>query len=123
VDKELLARMNEVGFYYIAYGVEGGNNQILERLHKGEKIETIERAIKDACDLGYRVTLFFLLGSPGEPKADIEDSIRLATKYPMYDVRFYNMIPFQNTKLYEWVSHNNYFRKDPLQFIGTPLIG
>ena len=117
VDRELLARMKEVGFRYIAFGVEGGNNKILERLHKDEKIETIERAIKDACDLGYRVTLFFLLGSPGETKADIEDSVRLATKYPVYDVRFYNLIPFQNTELYEWVKSNNYFRKDPVQFI------
>lgn len=117
VDKELLARMKEVGFCYIAFGVEGGNNKVLEALQKSEKIETIEKAIKDACDLGYMVTLFFLLGSPGETKSDIRDSIRLATRYPVYDVRFYNLIPFPNTKLYEWVKSNNYFRKDPIQFI------
>lgn len=117
VDKELLSRMKEVGFHYIAFGVEGGNNKVLEALQKSEKIETIEKAIKDACDLGYMVTLFFLLGSPGETRTDVEDSVRLAKKYPVYDVRFYNLIPFQNTKLYEWVNSNNYFRKDPNQFI------
>ena len=117
VDRKLLAKMKEVGFHYIAFGVEGGNNKVLDTLCKGEKIENIEQAIKDACDLGYKVTLFFLLGSPGETRADIEDSLRLATKYPVYDVRFYNLIPFPNTKLYEWVINNNYFRKDPIKFI------
>ncbi|MGR3173256.1 MAG: B12-binding domain-containing radical SAM protein [Candidatus Scalindua sp.] len=117
VDRDLLARMKEVGFCYIAFGVEGGNNKVLSALRKSEKIETIEQAIKDALDLDYMVTLFFLLGSPGETKADVEDSVRLATKYPVYDVRFYNLIPFQNTELYAWVSKNKYFRKDPVQFI------
>ena len=117
VDRKLLARMKEVGFESIAFGVEAGNNKVLDTLGKGEKIETIERAISDACDLDYKVTLFFLLGSPGETKSDIEDSIRLATRYPVYDVRFYNLIPFPNTKLYEWVKNNNYFRKDPIKFI------
>lgn len=118
VDKEILASMKEVGFHYIAFGVEAGNNKVLDTLGKGEKIEDIERAVRDACDLGYKVTLFFLLGSPGETRADIEDSIRLATKYPVYDVRFYNLIPFPNTKLYEWVHMNNFFVKDPGNFIG-----
>ncbi len=118
VDRELLARMKEVGFNSIAFGVEGGNDKVLEALNKSEKIETVDKAIKDACDLDYMVTLFFLLGSPGETKADIGDSLRLATKYPVYDVRFYNLIPFQNTKLFEWVMNKKYLRKDPMQFIG-----
>jgi radical SAM superfamily enzyme YgiQ (UPF0313 family) len=117
VDRKLLSRMKEVGFWYIAFGVEAGNNRILVNLRKGEKIETIEQAIKDACELDYRVTLFFLLGSPGESKADIDDSLRLVKKYPVYDARFYNLIPFPNTALYDWASKNNYFRKDPDKFI------
>lgn len=117
VDRELLERMKEAGFCSIAFGVEAGNDKVLNALRKGETIETIERAIKDSCKLGYKVTLFFLLGSPGETKVDVEDSVRLATKYPVSDVRFYNLIPFPNTELYEWVKNNNYFRKDPIRFI------
>ncbi len=65
VDRQLLTRMKEVGFYYIAFGVEGGNEKILKSLKKGETMEPIKRAIKDVCDLGYEVMLFFLVGSPG----------------------------------------------------------
>lgn len=59
VDKKLLARMKEVGFHSIAFGVEGGNDKVLTSLRKGETIETIEQAIRDACDLGHKLTLFF----------------------------------------------------------------
>jgi radical SAM superfamily enzyme YgiQ (UPF0313 family) len=108
-DRDLLTQMREVGFHYIAFGVEAGNNRVLKRLKKGESIEAIERAIGDACALGYKVTLFFLLGSPEETKADIEDSVALALRYPVYDARFYNLIPFPGTELYDWVVTNHYF--------------
>lgn len=112
VDRALLKRMKEVGFYYLAFGVEAGNDNVLQRLKKNQRIENIEQAIADACELGYRVTLFFLIGSPGETKSDVEDSIRLATKYPVYDVRFYNLIPFPGTELYEWVKQHGYFLRE-----------
>lgn len=111
VDRELLTRMREVGFSSIAFGVEAGNNRILKKLRKSERIEDIELAIRNACELDYQVTLFFLLGSPGETVVDVKDSVPLATKYPVYDVRFYNLIPFPKTELYDWVKENNYFVK------------
>ena len=105
--------MKEVGFGYIAFGVESGSNKVLKRLKKGETIETIEEAIKNACDLGYKVTLFFLIGSPDETETDVRKSVNLALKYPILDVRFYNLIPFPNTELFKWVDENDYFVQDP----------
>lgn len=109
VDRDLLVQMKEVGFNYIAFGVEAGNDRVLKRLKKGEDIQAIEKAVSEACDLGYKVTLFFLLGSPEETKADVEDSVTLALKYSVYDARFYNLIPFPGTELYDWVVANRYF--------------
>lgn len=127
VDRKLLGRMREVGFCYIAFGVEGGNNKVLKGLKKGITIAVIERAIADACDLDYRVVLFFLLGSPGETQADIEDSVRLALKYPVYDVTFNNLVPLPGTELYRWVADNEYFvqggdyLQDTTQRINNPV--
>lgn len=121
VDRKLLKRMNKVGFKYIGIGVEAGNNRILKHLRKGEKIKDMEQAIADACELGYMVTLFFLLGSPGETEQDVYDSINLALKYPVYDVRFYNLIPFPGTELFDWVKSNGYFLTDSEDYIGNSL--
>ena len=109
VDRALLSRMKEVGFTALAFGVEGGNENMLRIIKKGERLADIESAIKDACDLGFDVTLFFLVGIPGETWSDFEDAVGLALKYPIADVRFYNLIPFPRTEVYDIVSKNNYF--------------
>lgn len=115
--RELLARMKDIGFKYLAIGVEAGNNRILERINKGEKIEVIKQAIEDACDLGYEVILFFLVGSPGETWQDIEDSVNIALSYPVFDAKFYNLIPFPDTELFNWVNENKYFIRDPEEYL------
>ncbi len=119
VDYELLKLMKEAGFAYLAFGVEGGNDRILKNINKGIKMESIERAIEDALDIGFKVTLFFIVGSPGETMDDIRDSINLALKYPVFDARFYNLIPFPQSKLYEWVRENDYFLVDSEDYLNN----
>lgn len=117
VDKELLTYLKKVGFKTLAIGVEAGNNRILERIKKGETIETIKKAIGLACDLGFDVILFFIVGSPGETWADVEDSVRLARSFPVFDAKFYNLIPFPNTELFDWITANNYFIRYPEEYL------
>ncbi|MFA6635558.1 MAG: radical SAM protein [Candidatus Omnitrophota bacterium] len=109
VDREMLEAMKDIGFNYLAFGVESGSDRILEVIKKGEKLEAIENAVKEACDLGYMVTLFFIMGLPTETKEDVEKSLEFAMKYPVFDVRFYNPIPFPGTELYDWVEEKGYF--------------
>jgi radical SAM superfamily enzyme YgiQ (UPF0313 family) len=118
--KDLLSRMRGVGFRYIAFGVEAGNNKVLGQIKKHEKIADIERAIRNACELGYTVKLFFLVGSPGETWQDIEDSIKIATKYPINEASFYNIVPFPGTELYEWIESNGYFLERAEDYLNWP---
>lgn len=117
VSYDLLKRMKEVGFYYLAFGVEGGNDRVLKNIKKGEKIDTIRNAIKMACELDYQVGLFFIIGSPFETREDMEDSVRLALQYPICEALFYNLIPFPNTELYDWVKKNDYFVESPDEYM------
>jgi len=109
----LLKRMKEVGFRSIGIGVEAGNNKVLKILKKGETIKEIEKAIRNACNLGYEVSLFFVFGTPGETIEDVEDSIKIALKYPVFKVDFYNLIPFPGTELYKWVNENDAWIDNP----------
>ncbi len=117
VDEELLTHMKDAGFSLIAFGVEAANNKVLKRLRKAEPIEVIEQSIALACDMGFNVTLFFLLGSPEEEEADVEESFRLALKYPVNEVCFYNIIPYPGTELYDWLEQNDYFIKDQNEYL------
>lgn len=118
-DKDLMKRMREIGFYYIGFGVECGNDKILKNIKKGEKMAQIREAIENACDLGYDVVLNFLVGSPGETWEDIEDSVALALEYPVMDVRFNNITPTPRSELFDWLEENNYFVQTPEQYLNS----
>ena len=111
-DKKMLKRMKEVGFKSIAIAVEGANEKMMKILKKGETLERVEQCIQDALELDYEVALTFVYGAPGETKEDIEDLIRLAHKYPVFKVDIYNLVPYPNTPLWDWVEENNAWTVD-----------
>jgi len=117
VNREMLVRMRDVGFQYIAFGADAGNNRMLEIVKKGETIEDIEQAVKDACELGYDVKILFVVGTPYETREDVEDKVKLAKKYPIQEVHFYNTIPTPGTELFDWVRENNLFLVPPEEYL------
>jgi len=117
LDRHLLSRMKEVGFQYIAIGADAGNNRVLKMINKGETIEQIEQAVKDACELGFDVKLLFIIGHLGETASDVNDSLRIAQKYPIVRVHFYNLIPYPGTEAFEQISNKGYFLIRPEQYL------
>ncbi|MFB3924915.1 MAG: radical SAM protein [Syntrophales bacterium] len=119
VDRELLERMKEVGVREVGFGVDGGNNRMLAHLKKGETIDVIEKAVREACGLGLDVRLFFMIGTPHETKEDIEDSLRLAKKYPVTKVNLNNPIPYPGTEMYDYIETNNLFLIPPEVYLNN----
>jgi anaerobic magnesium-protoporphyrin IX monomethyl ester cyclase len=117
VDRALLVRMKQIGVREVGFGVDGGNNKVLGYLKKGETIERIEEAIRIACELELDVKLFIIVGTPHETKADIEDSIRLAKKYPVARVNFNNAIPYPGTEMFNYASDHNLFLIPPEEYL------
>jgi anaerobic magnesium-protoporphyrin IX monomethyl ester cyclase len=107
VDYDLLKKMKETGFREIAIGVESANDHVLQSIKKGERLEDIDKAVKLACELGFEVGLFFIIGSPGETKKDVLNSFTFAMKYPVDYAYFYNIIPFPNSELYKYLEEND----------------
>ncbi|MFH1581654.1 MAG: radical SAM protein [Pseudomonadota bacterium] len=106
VDYQLLKLMKEAGFTLIAYGVESANDHVLKKAKKGENIAVIEQSIKDACELGFEVHLFFMIGLPGETIEDLKKSFSLALRYPVKLANFYNIIPFPATELFNLLNES-----------------
>jgi anaerobic magnesium-protoporphyrin IX monomethyl ester cyclase len=119
VDRPILARMKEVGFQYIAFGVDGGNNTMLRHNKKGETIEQIETAIRDACDIGFDVKIFCITGMPHETLQDLEDSFRVVQKYPIQRVILNNPIPYPGTELFETIKANGWFLRQPEEYLNS----
>lgn len=117
--KELLERMKGIGFRSIAFGVESANPAVLKMVKKGETIEEIDNAVRIASEVGLDISLFYIVGLPGETKETLKDSINFALKYPVTTATFYNLIPFPGTELFEWVKNNNYFLIQPKDYLNT----
>ena len=117
VDADLLKRMFDVGFCFLSFGVESANEHILKAIKKGEHFDDIDRAVRTACEIGYDVTLFFIIGLPGETPEDVENTLRFAQKYPVFDAKFYNLIPFPNTEIFQWIAERNAFLHQPDEYL------
>jgi radical SAM superfamily enzyme YgiQ (UPF0313 family) len=75
LDVELLTLMKRSGCYFLAFGVESGNQEILDRIKKGTDLETIRRAIEAARSVGIQTQAFNIFGLPGETAETIEQTI------------------------------------------------
>ena len=97
VDVELLELAKKANFKTIFYGVESGNQQMLNRMRKGLKIKEIKRAFRLTHAVGIKTVAAFIMGLPGETTATIKDTLELwQTIKPTYS-GFTIATPFPNT--------------------------
>jgi len=101
VSQETLKAMKKSGCYMISYGVESGSDKILRNLNKGITVEDIKRTIFLSKKYGIRSIAYMIVGSPGEDRNTIQESIRLIQKikpdYVLYNV----LVPAPVSTLYD----------------------
>lgn len=102
IDEPVLRAMKRAGIRQLGIGVESGSDRVLRTICKHLTVEQIDRAIRLACELGFEVTLLFVVGTPGETLADVERSIALAERHPVMKAHFFNLVPFPGTALGDW---------------------
>ncbi len=117
VSRPLLKRMKDIGFVSIAFGVEVGNEKMLALVKKGESMETIERAIQDAIDVGFDVHLNMMVGFPDQTLQDVEDTFNFALKYPIRWASLNNVVPYLGTEVYDQAKEKGLFAISPENFL------
>lgn len=95
VDKELLRLMKKAGCWQIAYGIESGSQQILNKIKKGITINQINESIKLAKKAGLKVKGYFIIGFPDDTKQSIEETIRfiLSSNLDFLKINFFTPYP------------------------------
>lgn len=76
IDKEILETMRDAGLVRIAFGIENGNQEILDLLKKEETLDEIEDAINLSHDIGLVVRGSVIIGSPYENIKMVKKTIR-----------------------------------------------
>ena len=104
VDEELLGKMREAGCIRTAFGVESGNQEILDTvIDKHLTLEEIRAAFKAARSVGMETIGFFIIGLPGETEETMEDTIRFACELDPLVANFSMATPFPGTEMREVV--------------------
>ena len=80
VDEALLKKMKQAGCWLVSYGVESGNQKILDRINKGFTIEQVILAFEMTKRIGLNTICYFMVGLPGETKEDIQDTLNLVKR-------------------------------------------
>jgi radical SAM superfamily enzyme YgiQ (UPF0313 family) len=80
-DPDLLRLMKRAGCEMVIVGNEGGCTRMLRRLKKGFAKQDVERcfALLEAEQMPY--TAFLLLGSPGEDRASVRESVEVMARF------------------------------------------
>jgi radical SAM superfamily enzyme YgiQ (UPF0313 family) len=99
VDRSLLELMREAGCWQISYGIETGNQAILDRVKKDLALERVEAALRLTKEAGISPRGFFILGLPGETRQTMRDTIRFATRSVLEDINVALCTPFPGTEL------------------------
>jgi len=102
VNRELLCEMQKSGCYMVSFGIESGNQQILDSLSKNITIQQIRDAVGATHNAGIEGVGYFMIGSPGETPDTIRDTIDFAKSLPLDYVQFSIATPFPGTKFFDY---------------------
>lgn len=107
-----LAQMKAAGCWEIAYGVESGSQEILDRVAKGTRLEEVERAVRLTHEAGIKVKGLFMMGHPGETPRTIRMTVELARRLPFDHINISRFTPYPGTAVYREASRWGEFRED-----------
>lgn len=110
-----MRRLKRSGCDRIHLGVEAGTEKILEVLNKRISIERAVETFRICHDLGFETLAYFMIGAPGETRADIEQSLRLALKLNPDYVHVTVLAPYPETEIYRRALETGLFEEDYLR--------
>lgn len=98
--KGLLEVMHAAGCRGIAYGIESGNQQILNSIKKGITLKQAREVVKWTKEADISTTGYFMLGILGDTRTTIEETISLARELDLNFYGFFITSPIIGTPMH-----------------------
>jgi len=101
-DAELFQLMKQAGCRRVGFGVENGDDWMLQHvIKKGQTVDMARQAMRWAKAAKLETMCFFIFGMPGETEASMEKTIRLALELDPDLAHFMMAAPFPGTEMWE----------------------
>jgi anaerobic magnesium-protoporphyrin IX monomethyl ester cyclase len=101
VNQNLLRKMRQAGCYRISFGIESGNQSVLDNLGKKVTLAQISKAVFLAKEEGFEVFGFFIFGFEDDTQGSMMDTIRFAKRLPLDLAKASIMMPFPGSPLFD----------------------
>ena len=101
VDRDLLLLMKKAGCWSIHYGIESGNQRLLNLIRKGITLEQCRNAIKWTKEFGIETKTFFMIGLPTETKEESMKTLKFTKELDPDWIQVTITVPYPGTELYE----------------------
>lgn len=100
VNSEILHKMKKAGCTWLLYGVESGNQEILDTIKKKITLQKVRDAVEMAKEAGIGILASFILGLPGETPETMRQSLAFAQGLGA-SYGFHVLSPFPGTEVRE----------------------
>lgn len=80
-DRPLSEELYRSGLRVLMWGIESGNQRVLDLMRKGTHVEDMERVLEEAHQAGIRNLIFLMFGFPSETRSEWEDTLNLLEKH------------------------------------------
>ena len=106
--------LRDNGLRLLLVGYESGNQQILNNIKKGLRLDVARRFTQDARRLGIAIHGTFIQGLPGETRETIQETIAYAREIDPHTIQVSLAAPYPGTALYEEARRNDWLEADSL---------
>ena len=104
IDSALLEVMASAGCWMISYGIESGNQAVLDQVKKKMTLRQCQEAVRMAREAGIKVAGHFVFGLPGDTEATLKETLAFALSLDIDMAQFYCAVPFPGSSLFELAS-------------------
>lgn len=113
MDDERAARMKAAGCWVVAFGVETGNQAIMDKMKKGQKVERAQQAVEVCKRHGLRTHAFMVIGTPWETRQTLEETFQFVKRLDTDFFDFNIAYPLPGTELHTITLEAGLFEKTP----------
>jgi len=114
VSEGRLAAMKKAGCWIIGFGIESGNQEMLDKMKKRAKLEDAEKAIALCKKYGIKTYGLFLIGLPWETMDTVNQTIDFAKKLDPSFLDFNIAYPLPGTEYYRIAKEMGLFNDQDL---------
>jgi len=119
VNGVLLKKLKEAGCVHIGYGLETSDSEGLELLKKDLDLKQLIWAAQETMRLGINTQVNFIIGNPGQTYEKFMKDIKFTDELKIDQVRFFQMVPYPGTEMFEWVKQNGRFLHTPEEYLNN----